>query len=72
MLLLTQRRLLSQETLQSLAEYNVLYEERFGFIFLVCATGKTADEMLALLKERMSSEPEKEVGLDLDDADSYQ
>lgn len=45
-----------EETLQELAEYNRLYEEKFGFIFLVCATGKTADEMLALLKARMVNE----------------
>jgi 2-oxo-4-hydroxy-4-carboxy-5-ureidoimidazoline decarboxylase len=42
--------------LQSLAEHNKLYEEQFGYIFLVCATGKTADEMLALLQARMLNE----------------
>ncbi len=43
--------------MQSLAEHNKLYEDRYGHIFLVCATGKTADEMLALLQARMANEP---------------
>lgn len=51
-----------QETLQELADFNKRYEDRFGYIFLVCATGKTADEMLALLKARMGNEAEAEVG----------
>jgi len=38
-----------------------LYEERFGHIFLVCATGKTADEMLAILQDRMRNEPAYEL-----------
>jgi|EP00624_Nannochloropsis_granulata_P004317 2-oxo-4-hydroxy-4-carboxy-5-ureidoimidazoline decarboxylase len=46
----------SEEILQSLVEHNRLYKERFGYIFLVCATGKTADEMLTLLKARMRNE----------------
>ncbi len=46
----------SEEILQSLVEHNRLYKERFGYIFLVCATGKTADEMLTLLKARMCNE----------------
>jgi hypothetical protein len=50
-----------QETLQELADFNRRYEERFGYIFLVCATGKTAEEMLALLKARMGNEPAGEV-----------
>ena len=41
------------ETLTALAEANQAYLDRFGFIFIVCATGKTADEMLALLRSRL-------------------
>ena len=51
----------SDETLDALAEANHVYEERFGFIFIVCATGKSADEMLGLLRARMGNEPEREL-----------
>src|SRR3954471_8021282 len=37
--------------LQALAEGNKQYEEKFGYIFIVCATGKTAEEMLVLLED---------------------
>lgn len=39
--------------LSALAEANATYLDRFGFIFIVCATGKTAEEMLALLRARL-------------------
>jgi len=39
--------------LQELHDLNVEYEQRHGFIFIVCATGKSAEEMLALLKARI-------------------
>ena len=45
----------SLETLNNLAEMNRLYEEKFGYIFIVYATGKSADEMLALLRERFEN-----------------
>jgi OHCU decarboxylase len=44
------------ETLDALAELNREYEEKFGFIFIVCATGKSADEMLAILRERLGND----------------
>jgi OHCU decarboxylase len=40
----------------ALAEGNRKYEQRFGFIFIVCASGKTADEMLAMLNDRMAND----------------
>ena len=43
-----------EDVLQALADDNARYQERFGYIFIVCATGKTAEEMLALLRERLS------------------
>jgi OHCU decarboxylase len=49
------------ETLDELARANREYEERFGFIYIVCATGRTAEEMLALLRERLSNDPETEL-----------
>ena len=51
----------SEDVLQALAEENAQYHERFGYIFIVCATGKTAAEMLALLRERLSNEPSREL-----------
>ena len=44
----------------SLAEFNRQYEERFGRIFLVCATGRSAAEMLAILQDRLRNDPETE------------
>jgi 2-oxo-4-hydroxy-4-carboxy-5-ureidoimidazoline decarboxylase len=41
---------LTEETQQQLAAANREYEEKFGRIFLVCASGKTAAEMLAILR----------------------
>lgn len=51
----------STDVLDALAEGNIAYEARFGHIFLVCATGKTAEEMLALLTTRMANPPEEEL-----------
>ena len=47
-------------TLRALADGNRDYEARFGHLFLVCATGKTAGEMLGLLRERLGNDPEAE------------
>lgn len=49
------------ETLAELVRANHDYERRFGYIFIVCATGKTSEEMLALLSERIHNEPETEL-----------
>lgn len=49
------------ETLGALVEANERYLERFGFIFIVCATGKTAEEMLALLQSRLSNQRSAEL-----------
>ena len=51
----------ASDVLADLARNNEQYTEKFGFIFLVCATGKTAEEMLALLKARMGNSPEEEI-----------
>ncbi len=51
----------SQQTLQTLAKGNIDYEEKFGYIFIVCATGKSAEEMLNLLQSRLPNEPEDEI-----------
>jgi allantoicase len=44
----------SDEVKAAMAEANRAYEERFGFIYLVCATGMTGDELLADVRQRMS------------------
>lgn len=51
----------SQTTIEQLAEGNMLYENKFGFIFIVCATGKSADEMLSLLKKRINNDRSTEL-----------
>jgi OHCU decarboxylase len=43
----------SSEVIDQLATANAAYLDRFGFIFIVCATGKTAAEMLQLLRDRL-------------------
>jgi OHCU decarboxylase len=48
---------------ERLAEMNRLYFEKFGWIFIVCATGKSAEEMLSLLESRLSNGPEEELGI---------
>ncbi len=50
-----------REVLERLAKGNADYEEKFGHIFIVCATGKSAAEMLALLEARMPNDPKTEV-----------
>jgi OHCU decarboxylase len=44
-----------------IAEENAAYQLRFGYIFIVCATGKTAEEMLADLDARLSNDPAAEL-----------
>lgn len=50
-------RAADEETLAALAEANRVYEEKFGHIFIVCATGKTAAQMLTLLRARLPNDP---------------
>jgi 2-oxo-4-hydroxy-4-carboxy-5-ureidoimidazoline decarboxylase len=50
-----------EDVLDALLSANRAYEARFGHIFIVCATGKSAAEMLALLRERLRHEPEAEL-----------
>ncbi|QDS97105.1 2-oxo-4-hydroxy-4-carboxy-5-ureidoimidazoline decarboxylase [Adhaeretor mobilis] len=50
-----------EATIARFAQANEEYEQRFGYIFIVCATGKTAAEMLALLEARLNNDSEKEL-----------
>lgn len=54
-------------TRQRLVEANRDYEARFGYIFIVCATGKTAAEMLALLERRLPNDPGAELRIAADE-----
>ncbi len=47
--------------LAELATGNAAYEERFGFTYIVCATGKSAEELLAILKRRLNNDRESEL-----------
>jgi len=49
------------ETLQALADLNRKYEEKFGYIYIVCATGKSSEEMLRILRERLGNNPDEEL-----------
>jgi 2-oxo-4-hydroxy-4-carboxy-5-ureidoimidazoline decarboxylase len=51
----------SAATLQELETLNRRYREHFGFVFLICATGKSADEMLALLRARIDNPADVEL-----------
>ncbi len=53
----------SEEILQQLVTHNNEYEKRFGYIFIVCATGKSAEEMLVLLKQRLLNPPAEELAI---------
>jgi 2-oxo-4-hydroxy-4-carboxy-5-ureidoimidazoline decarboxylase len=46
---------------QQLADANREYYDKFGFIFIVCATGKSADEMLRICRTRLANGPETEI-----------
>jgi len=47
--------------LDALARGKKAYEGKFGYIYIVCATGRSASEMLELLETRLGNNPEKEI-----------
>jgi 2-oxo-4-hydroxy-4-carboxy-5-ureidoimidazoline decarboxylase len=49
------------QVLAKLAEGNEVYERRYGFTYIICATGKSAEEMLTILNRRLSSDREMEL-----------
>jgi 5-hydroxyisourate hydrolase/2-oxo-4-hydroxy-4-carboxy-5-ureidoimidazoline decarboxylase len=53
--------LAGEEILKQLAKANKDYSDRNGFIFIVCATGKSAEEMLNLLRDRLANSREEEI-----------
>jgi 2-oxo-4-hydroxy-4-carboxy-5-ureidoimidazoline decarboxylase len=44
----------------ALAARNREYEDRFGYVYLVCASGRSAEELLGILTERLENDPETE------------
>ena len=51
----------TRATRDALAEENRRYEARFGHVFLISASGRTAGEILAALRQRMSNDPSAEI-----------
>ncbi|MDA2914740.1 bifunctional allantoicase/OHCU decarboxylase, partial [Acidobacteriia bacterium AH_259_A11_L15] len=51
----------SAATRQALQNANQAYEEHFGYLFIVCATGKSSEEMLVLLRQRLQNDGETEL-----------
>ncbi len=51
----------AEATIRALADGNNAYEAKFGHIFIVCATGKTAAEMLSLLEGRTHNPADDEL-----------
>lgn len=49
------------ETRAALAELNSAYEKKFGYIFIVCASGKSSEELLANLRERLQHDEDDEL-----------
>nr|WP_202501660.1 2-oxo-4-hydroxy-4-carboxy-5-ureidoimidazoline decarboxylase [Streptomyces sp. SID5785] len=50
----------SEELKAEMLELNLAYQDRFGHVFLICATGATGEQMLAALKDRIRNTPERE------------
>jgi OHCU decarboxylase len=53
----------ASSVLTRLALLNAEYEKQFGFIFIICAAGKSPEEMLHALEQRLPNSREKEIGL---------
>lgn len=55
------------DTREALAQANREYEQRFGYIYIVCATGRTAADLLADITNRLRNEPETELSVAADE-----
>jgi allantoicase len=51
----------AHEVLEALAAGNRAYAEKFGYIFLICATGKSSEEILSALRQRVPNDPDTEL-----------
>ncbi|MFI1356366.1 2-oxo-4-hydroxy-4-carboxy-5-ureidoimidazoline decarboxylase [Streptomyces sp. NPDC020898] len=50
----------SEELKAEMLELNLAYQERFGHVFLICATGRTGEQMRDAVRERIGNTPEEE------------
>ncbi|MXM63940.1 2-oxo-4-hydroxy-4-carboxy-5-ureidoimidazoline decarboxylase [Streptomyces sp. HUCO-GS316] len=50
----------SDELKAEMLELNLAYQEKFGHVFLICATGRTGEQMCDAAKERIGNSPEQE------------
>lgn len=57
------------KVLTDLEQANREYFDRFGYIFIVCASGKSAGEMLAILQSRLANPPEQEIRIAAEEQD---
>ncbi len=57
----------SSQTIEALAEANKEYEKKFGYIFIVCASGKSAEEMLGILQSRLQNTVADEIKIAADE-----
>lgn len=46
---------------KELARVNAEYERRFGYLYIVCASGKSADALLSIARERLNNDPDTEL-----------
>lgn len=51
----------SRDIADAMRELNAQYQRKFGFIFIVCASGKSAEEMRSMLEQRLSNDPDTEL-----------
>src|SRR6266849_1067973 len=49
------------DVLAALGDTNQAYQSRFGHVFLICATGKSSEEILSTLQQRLTNDPEAEL-----------
>lgn len=54
---------MSEDTARALASLNKEYFDRLGYIFIVCATGKSAEEMLEILRKRLQNDADEEISV---------
>ncbi len=52
-----------EDVVRALAEANREYEKRFGYIFIVCAAGKPASELLSIAQQRLQNTSDREIGI---------
>jgi allantoicase len=53
----------ARSTMEALALVNTEYESRFGHTYIVCATGRGAEEMLAMARQRLQNAPDEELSI---------